>query len=271
VIKVLNIANRSAIQFVMEDGLDAGGPSVSQNGTIAYMTEGEDNYNIFFRRLNGQFIRSFNYAENLTFVLSGAVISPDATRVAFALNRLDNTRGREDAVYVCNASGQPNCVYYFNLRDPAWLGNSKLVSVSGNDRRRIFTIDITTGRVVQVGSTSATQINTPVGTPDGQTIVFGSGAGVTRLAAMSVATGAVRQLSAGGTGQYTPRVSPDGTTLGYIELCCGPNPNRGALRAVPLNVNAVFQGGVEVNLVRDAAGATILPSGNEYGITAAAN
>jgi hypothetical protein len=270
VIKVMNIATRAEIQFVAGSFVE-GGPSVSQTGTIAFMTEGDDNVTINFHRLNGQFISRFNYAERVSFPISGAVISPDGRRVAFAQNRLDDVRGREDAVYVCNTTGQPNCIYYFNLRDPAWLGNSKVVSVSGNDRNRLFTIDVTNNRVVQVGPTSATQINNPVGTPDAQTIIYAGDVAVNKLVAMNVATGVTRDISRGGTGQYAPRVSPDGSTLGYIELCCGGGPNRGALRAAPLNLNAVFEGGVNTNLVRDAAGGIIFLSGAEFGVTAAVN
>jgi hypothetical protein len=173
VIKAMNVATRSTAQFVLEQ-FNRDGPSVSLSGTIAYMTEDElnDAVTIHLHQLNGQFISRFTYTERLTIPASGAKISPDDRRVAFALNRNDPTRGREDAVYVCNASGAPNCNFSFNLRDPAWMGNDKLVAVTGNDRARIFTIEAATGRVAQVGGTSSERISNPAPTPDGQHIIF---------------------------------------------------------------------------------------------------
>jgi hypothetical protein len=93
---------------------------------------------------------------------------------------------------------------------------------------------------------------------------------------MTVATGAVREISAGGAGQYTPRVSPNGATLLYLEKCCanslgGLSGNLSVVRAVPLNVNAVFQGGIGANIVLDAGNEPLAANDNDYGVTPAVN
>ena len=276
VIKVMNIATRAATMYVAGDFIK-GGPSVSQGGTIAHMIEGDDVVEIKLTRLNGQFIRSFTYAEELTFPLSGAAISPDGLRVAFAQNRFSpDIDAREDAVYVCNTSGTPSCKFYFNLRDPGWLGNSKLVAVSGNDQKRLFTIDVVSDTVRQTGATQTSKIQNPTGTPDGQYIVFNTD-GVGDLVAMNISTGATRNISRDGVGPFKAQVSPDGRTLAYLEQCCGSASTGGtfaggpALRAVPFDVNGVFTAGVTVNLVRDAQGNPIPIRGGEYGITPAVN
>jgi Tol biopolymer transport system component len=215
-------------------------------------------------------VRSFDFTENVSMPRSGARFSPDGMRVAFALYR-GEFNGREDVV-VCNTQSTVNCRIYFNLEDPSWIDNSRLIAISADDEKRLFTIDLSTTNVRQVAGTFPYQLASPVATRDGQTIILEQADWrPERIVAVNIATGASREISTAGTGQYSPRVSPDGRSLGYLERAGASGVNIPVLRGVTLNINGVFQGGVDGNRVLNALGSFISPNGLEFGITSAVN
>jgi hypothetical protein len=261
VIKTLD-TNTGATQVFLAGVFSEGGVSAARNGTLAYLKDFDDSYEIRMVRADGSLVSSFNWADNLTFLLDGARIAPDATYVAFALNRAGMS-GREDAVYLCNTQGSVFCYWFTNLRAPAWLGDGRLIART-SDFSRIYVINPSTRSLDPIGPVIG-DIDDLASTPSGSHIIFSTNSRPNRIRALNLATNAVATLSDGGTGQYMPLVSSDGSSLYYAEACCGGGTAAGVLRRTPLNLGGIFTGGIETNLVRDASGGLITIGDKFYG------
>jgi Tol biopolymer transport system component len=265
VIRSVNLGNRREQQFVAPSFVK-GGVSVSRDGTVAYLVEGNDNYTIALTRMDGSAVSSFVWREARTFALGPARISPDGQRVAFSLNRINEDGNRGSATYICNTQGDAFCYYFTYLRDPGWNTDAQVVAVS-DDRKQLYRIGVADNSVQAIGPATLDAAANPVGSADGRHIVFDSGI-AEKLYALELASGQLRQLTAQGTGQFRPTVSADGQALLFVERCCGGSFPTAVLRAVRLDLNATINGGVQENLLRDAAGRIISASG-QFGHTAA--
>jgi hypothetical protein len=260
VIKTMD-ASTGAVQMFVAGDFTEKGVSAARNGTLAYLKEFDDSYEIRIVRTDGSQVASFFWNEDLTFLVDGARISPDANHVAFSLNRIEGNT-RTDAVYLCNTQGAIICYWFNNLRSPAWLGDGRLIA-RNSAADRIYAINVTTRALNPIGPVISS-IDDLAGTPNSSHILFSTNNRPNRIRALNLATNAVTTLSDGGTGQYKPLVSSDGASLFYMELCCGGGFDIGALRRTPLNLSGTFSGGVQTNLVRDAGGNIVFP-GDVYG------
>jgi hypothetical protein len=268
VIKTLDTST-GAVQLFQSGLFTEGGVSAARNGTLAYLQDFDDSYEIRMVRADGSVVTTFTWNENLTFVLEGARISPDAKYVSFALNRANNS-GREDAVYLCNTEGAVFCYWFSNLRSPAWLGDGRLIART-SDFSRIYAINPLTRSLDPIGPEIG-DADDLASTPNSSHIIFSTNSRPNRIRALNLTTNAVTTLSSGGTGQYMPMVSSDGASLFYLEACCaggvtniGVSSTAGALRRTALNLGGSFAGGVDVNLVRDTSGGLISVGDKFYG------
>jgi hypothetical protein len=268
VIKTLDTST-GAVQMFQSGLFTEGGVSAARNGTLAYLQDFDDNYEIRMVRADGSPVASFTWAERLTFVLEGARISPDAKYVSFALDRANNS-GREEAVYLCNTEGASFCYWFSNLRSPAWLGDGRLIART-SDFSRIYVINPVTRSLNPIGPAIG-DVDDLAGTPNSSHIVFSTNSRPNRIKALNLATNAVTTLSTGGTGQYKPLISNDGASLFYLEACCaggvtniGVSSTAGALRRTALNLGGAFTGGVDANLVPGAGGGVIGIGDKFYG------
>jgi hypothetical protein len=148
VIKTIDAGTGATQQFAPADFAE-GGVSAARNGTLAYLRDFDDSYEIRMVRTDGSPVASFTWDERLTFLLDGARISPDAKFVSFALNRSNNS-GREDAVYLCNTEGAVFCYWFSNLRSPAWLGDGRLIART-SDFNQIYVINPSTRVLNPIG------------------------------------------------------------------------------------------------------------------------
>jgi Tol biopolymer transport system component len=218
-----------------------GGVSVSRNGRIAQLKEGNDNVVIRVTDLGGQAISEFQFTLRNSFPLGGARISPDGTKVAFALSTQEN--GGQERVYFCNVQAPYNCNYYFNLRDPEWMPDGRIIGISTNlrDFTQLYVSNANLQGLNSVGPVSATRFKSPYALPDGSKVIVSFGAAAETLSSIDMATGVLQPLTSDGTGHVHPVVSADGRTVFYTHNCCsGPTGTTGLyLHAMPLNLNAV--------------------------------
>jgi hypothetical protein len=261
VIKTID-GSTGATQIFVAGDFSEGGVSAARNGTLAYLKEFDDSYEIRLARTDGSAVTSFFWNENLTILLDGVRISPDAKYVSFALNRSEGS-AREDAVYLCNTEGAVFCYWFSNLRSPAWLGDGRLIART-SDFGRIYAINVTTRALSPIGPVIG-DIDDLASTPNTSHILFSTNSRPNRIKALNLTTNVVTTLSDGGTGQYMPLVSSDGASLYYLEACCGGGTTAGVLRRTPLNLGGAFTGGVQTNLVRDAGGGLITIGDKFYG------
>jgi Tol biopolymer transport system component len=229
-----------------------GGVSVSRNGRIAQLQEGDDTVVIRVTDLAGQAVSEFSFTLRNTFALGGARISPDGNKVAFALSTQEN--GGEERVYFCNVQPPYECNYYFNLRDPEWMPDGRIIGISTNRRdfTRLYVSNANLQGLNPVGPVSTTPFKSPSATPDGSKVLVSYGAAVEKLASIDMVSGALQLLSSDGTGHEHPVVSADGRTVFYTHNCCSnPTGVTGLyLHAMPLNLNAVTPSPIDRFAVR---------------------
>jgi Tol biopolymer transport system component len=226
-----------AIDFVK------GGVSVSRNGRVAQLAQGDDTVFLRVTDLAGVVSSEFTFTLRNSFALGGARISPDGSKVAFALRTQEN--GGEDRVYFCDVQAPYACSYYFNLRDPEWMPDGRIIGISTNrsDFTQLYISNANLQGVNAVGPVSGTPFESPYATPDGTKVIVSLGAAIGVLAAIDVSTGALRPFTSDGAGHKHPVVSTDGRAVFFTHDCC-PNPQGNNLtglflHAMPLNTSVV--------------------------------
>jgi dipeptidyl aminopeptidase/acylaminoacyl peptidase len=259
-----------------------GGVSVSDTGVIAQLQEQSktDTVLIHLSQLDGTYITDFTWTEKNSFPVSGARISRDGTLVAFALQTILGNEKRGDRVVACETqnNSQIRCVYFDNLRDPAWMPDNRLVGI--NYEKQIYisdgpvnVADPASNTVKPVGPNTLDRARTAETTPDGRFVIFSSKAGIPRVYALELQTGLVKTLTSDGIGQYDPLISSDGKSLYFVQSCCQKTPTGGGgvftsgqVHRIALNTTATTATPYGKNYLQNAEGKSVGPSG-QYGLT----
>jgi Tol biopolymer transport system component len=279
VIRVMNLGTGRTKSFSSIDFRE-GGVSVSETGVIAQLQDRdrEDTVLIYLTKLDGTFIREFTYPAKLSFPLGGARISRDGKAVAFALGALLDSGERGDRVVTCETQGEHRCVYFDNLRDPAWLPDNRFVGINYGRQLYISNGPINfanpaQNRVDVIGPNTLDRASVAATSPNGKYVVFSSNAGVPRVYALNLQSGRVTTLTSDGIGQYTPLISNDGQFLYYIQQCCQRSPTLGGGVATSGHLHRIaFRPDITTptpylkNVVRDAEANPLDPD-NQYGVT----
>jgi hypothetical protein len=281
-IHVMNLASGKTNIFAAVPYVE-GGVSVSETGVIAQLQRQErtDTVMVYLSKLDGTYITDFTWTEKNSFPISGARISRDGTLVAFALKTILGNEKRGDRVVACETQNKTKirCVYFDNLRDPAFLPDNRLVGI--NYEKQIYISDAPinvadppSNNVTPVGPGTLDRAQNTATTADGKHVIFSSKAGIPRVYALNLQTGLVKTLTSDGIGQYNPVVSSDGKSLYYIQQCCQKAATgsgvftRGAVHRIPLNTNATTPTPYAKNFLNNAEGKSVGPSGiTGYGVT----
>jgi WD40-like Beta Propeller Repeat len=268
-VRVFDLATRKETIFPGVEFQEKG-VSVSTNGTIAQMEQGNDTVFVRLTTLKGSLIRDFEIQQELSFATSGVRISPDASKIAFSLNQIvdPRTSDRGEVIYVCNVAGVISCQRFAGLTDPGWTFDG-LVVATNEDQTRLYLSDASYQKYAAVGPTNLSSIRTPRGTPDNQAILFGArgpGAGVgVQAHALNRATQLVTQLTAEGLDKFDPVVSPDGKWLVFGQKVCSIN-SAGVflvlLNAIPLNLGRTQVAETIDNCIKDGSGNSIAYDGD---------
>jgi Tol biopolymer transport system component len=280
-IHVMNLATGKTRIFAAVPYAD-GGVSVSETGVIAQLQRQErtDTVMVYLSTLDGSYITDFTWTEKNSFPISGARISRDGTLVTFALQTILGDGKRGDRVVACETQNktQIRCVYFDNLRDPAWMPDNRLVGI--NYEKQIYISDGQVNvanpdrnTVKPVGPNNLDRAKTTETTPDGLHVIFSSKAGIPRVYALELQTGLVKTLTADGVGQYNPLVSSDGKSLYFIQSCCQKTPTgaggvftSGRVHRIPLNTNTTTPTPYAKNFLNNTEGKSVGPNG-QYGLT----
>ncbi len=245
---VLDLAARRVTSVPVEGGI-AGGVSTSNDGVVAYLGEDPDDDDVVVVRAYGPDGRprgTFRHAVENSFPVSGARISPDGRRVAYAM-RAGTDRGAVRRTYVANLDGTGR--FYFDITEPdvvttstpsagvpAWLPDGRLLVTAPSG---FLLSDPALERLARVGPATLANPDHPVVTPDGRTVVFDQerGASATNPAstfravwAMDLASGNVRQLVRALIDVYAAGISPDGRYLVLRDSAPFASPGVGAFR-----------------------------------------
>jgi hypothetical protein len=279
VIRVMNLGTGRTKSFSAIDFL-RGGVSVSDTGVIAQLQDRarEDAVLIYLTKLDGTFIREFKYTQKLSFPVGGARISRDGKAVAFSLGSLLDNGERGDRVVTCETMGEHRCVYFDNLRDPAWLPDNRFVAINYGRQLYISNGPVnfanpSQSRVDVIGPGNLDRASIAATSPNGKYVVFSSKAGVPRVYALNLQSGRVKTLTSDGIGQYTPLISNDGQFLYYIQQCCQKSPTGaggvatgGRLHRIPFRPDITTSTPYLKNVVRDAEDSPLDPD-DQYGVT----
>jgi Tol biopolymer transport system component len=279
VVRVMNLGTGrskdfSAIPFI------EGGVSVSETGVIAQLQrrDREDAVLIYLTKLDGTFIREFKYTEKYGFPVSGARISRDGRVVAFALATVLDNGERGDRVVTCEAQGANRCVYFDNLRDPAWLPDNRFVAINYGKQIYISNGPVNfanpaQSRVDVIGPNNLDRATRAETSRDGRYVVFSSRAGLPRVYTLNLQSGQVKTLTSDGIGQYTPLISNDGQFLYYTQQCCQKSPTGAGgvatgwrLHRIAFRPENTTATPYLKNVLRDVAGKPLAPDG-QYGMT----
>jgi WD40-like Beta Propeller Repeat len=163
-------------------------------------------------------------AEALTHGLraSDPSVSPDQTRVAFALNGRSR---RQLAVMELRAGARPRVVWsgerFDQALSPDWSPDGRAIAFSAwraGGMRDILVVDLARGRVQELARDRAQDIE-PVWSPDGRYLYFASDrTGIYNIYAWEPATSRLWQVSDVLGCALAPEVSPDGRRMVYQGL-----------------------------------------------------
>ena len=277
-IRVMNLASGTTTGFTAIP-YTYRGVSVSDTGVVAQLQEREreDSVLVYLTKLDGTFIREFKYPEKNSFPVSSARISRDGQLVVFALRTLLANKTRGDRVVTCEIYTERDCVFFDNLRAPAWLPDNRFVAI--NEGKQFYISDPinfqdpSQSDVRPIGPNTLDRATDAETSPDGRYVVFSSKAGVPRIYALNLQTGTVKTLTSDGIGQYTPHVSSDGRFLYYMQQCCQRTPSGsggvatgGRLHRIPFRPEATTPTPYLKNVVYDNAKDPLDPDG-QYGLT----
>jgi Tol biopolymer transport system component len=164
-------------------------------------------------------------------VTSDYAVSPDGSRLAYTGPTIGEGRGK--AIFVANLDGtgveqvtsvDPGLDSAAGGSEPAWSPDgSRIAYVERRDRRtsNVVVLDLATGETTQVtDEPDGGGAFAPTFTPDGESIIYSSGAYHDQILAVPVA-GGPSVLLLGGDGASAaqqPALSPDGSLLSYV---CG--------------------------------------------------
>ncbi|MBM4408197.1 MAG: S9 family peptidase [Chloroflexi bacterium] len=149
---------------------------------------------------------------------SQPALSPDGTRLAFVLSRLDEAAdaiASRVAWQPVDAGGDPQPCGDVPGRNPRWLPDGRRVLFTSGGRIHLFDVEIRLLSAVPGLPKGATS---PAVTPDGRSIVIvvpDQGTGRTHLWRMGLDGTGLTRLTDGDGDDDQPRVSPDGRTVAF--------------------------------------------------------
>jgi hypothetical protein len=215
-VHVFDLATRTETFFKGVDYLE-GGVTVAKNGNIAQLAKYNDSVDIRVTTLNGTLIKEFTFDENLSFALGGAVISPDASRVAFAINTFVVSRNaRADKLVVCQVANL-QCRSYLDFRLPGWTADGRLLATN-SERTRVFVSDVGLANFSRLGVRNYFQVNALTSTPDSKGIVI---ADDNEIGVVDLATNVYKRFGHNSLGISNAAFSADGATFYFTQKCCG--------------------------------------------------
>jgi WD40 repeat protein len=215
-IHVFDLESKTETVFKAIEFLE-GGATVAKNGHIAQLAAYNDSVGIRITKLDGSIVKEFTFDESLSFALGGAAISPDASRVAFAINTYVTSRdNRADKVVVCQVANL-QCRSYLDLREPAWTADGRLLATN-SEQTRIFMSDGALATFSRLGTQSYSRVNALTSTPDSKGILI---ADKNEIGVFDIASGAYKRFGNNSLGIYDLAISSDGATLFFTQKCCG--------------------------------------------------
>jgi hypothetical protein len=215
---VYNLANKKETFFEAVP-YSEGGVSVSNNGTIAQMQERERNPEgvyVLITKLNGEKIQDFTHEEPYSFVKSGIRISPDGSKVAFALHVQLDGGGSTDRLIVYNLKTL-RYTFWNNLSFPGWTADNRLLAV-GVSGKQLFRSNVAVDYMDTIGPNNLDRVNYVDGASTTDYVLYSNNAGVPQSFAMNIATGQSKLLFSDGVGQFFP-VAGAGSVF-YLHSCC---------------------------------------------------
>jgi dipeptidyl aminopeptidase/acylaminoacyl peptidase len=276
----LDLATRrvASVPLAIDEADIAGGVSTSSDGVVAFLSEAptvDDAVVVRTVGPDGQPRSTFRHEVDRSFPVSGARISPDGRRVAYALN-VGTSAGAVRRTYVSNVDGTERFFFDVTAPDvvttatpsaavPAWLPDGRLLVTTASG---FLLSDAALERLTRVGPTTLANPDHPVVSPDGRTVVFDQERGASAadpastsraVWALDLTTGAVRPLVRSLIDVYAAGISPDGRYLVLRDSAPFSAPGVGAFRrwyllVVPFPAAPVDVSDREGVVLRDARG-----------------